>query len=172
MNNNGINLAPGKNPEVGNNKNSENEKELIINSQAEKITEAKSIIKKLKDEINGINTRIEQYASCSGTFNFITGLFTDFIFSIIVSGKNNLKLEWINKNFSDQMGYPFETLLDVDLSRNVLHYDDYSYFQEALAEAINGERKFVEIRLLHGTRNIAWYNFSFFPRCGSQTCPL
>lgn len=163
INNNGLNHNLGKNPEASSDKDKNSENELIINSQAEKITEAKSIIKKLKDEINGINSRIEQYASVQERLNFITGLFTDFIFSIIVSGKNNLKLEWINKNFSDQMGYPFETLLDVDLSRNVLHYDDYSYFQEALAEAINGERKFVEIRLLHGTRNIAWYNFSFFP---------
>jgi len=163
VNTNGLNRVEGENPGASHDKNSENEKELIIDSQTEKITEAKSIIKKLKDEINGINTRIEQYASVQERLNFITGLFTDFVFSIIVSDKNNMKLEWINKNFTDQMGYPFETLLDIDLSRNVLHYDDYSYFQKALAEAISGERIFVEVRLLHGTRNIAWYNFSLFP---------
>jgi PAS domain S-box-containing protein len=150
-------------------KNFDNEKQLIIDSQAEKIFESKSLIKNLNDEIQELKHKLELHVSLQEQMEFITGLITDFVFSIIVTGENKLELDWINKNFAKEMGFSFETLLDVEFSRNVLHHEDYSKFQDALIECMNGEKVYIEIRLLHGARNMIWHNFAFYPVIDENT---
>jgi PAS domain S-box-containing protein len=146
-------------------KNSEDGKGSLKNLQTENIAEYKVYINNLRDEIQALNRKLEFYAAEQERLNFITNHFTDFVFLILVIEKNKFKLEWINKNFNNEMGYPFETLLDAEKSRNVLHDHDYLIFQEALAKSLDGETLSIEIRLLRSQDNMTWYNFAFYPMC-------
>ena len=89
-----------------------------------------------RTEIRELNHKLDIQSIELERFRFITNLSAYYEFSILIDNKNNFELEWISKDFKEETGYSFETLLDSRKEQQRLQHHDYELLQEALSDSI------------------------------------
>jgi PAS domain S-box-containing protein len=84
-------------------------------------------------------------------------------FSIIINQSNELKLDWITKDFNEETGFSFECLLDTGKRKKYIHPNDHKIAEKTFEEVLNGNSSMIELRLITGNGKIIWYHFAFHP---------
>jgi PAS domain S-box-containing protein len=100
-------------------------------------------------------------------FELITGLTTDWVFSLLVTTDKEMKIEWVSGGFSKMTGYPDSVLKSPDALKELFHPEDYERLRNDIETLELGVKVF-EYRVRRKSGGYLRIHFEFLATLGPE----